>query len=285
MNHYTVLYNPLAGNGSGYHRAKHLKRILKGEDLSFQDITKILDYEDFFANLPETDRIIVCGGDGTLNRFVNNSRGGALPQEIYYCPGGSGNDFMRDLGLPQDGEPVDIREQLKHIPKVTIKGREYYFLNGVGMGLDGYCCEEGERARGLSTRPINYTKIALEGLMRGYSPKNATVIVDGKEYRFNKVWLSPTMNGRYFGGGMIPTPEQDRLNPEHTVSVMLAHSAGKLTVASVFPKIFKGNHIKYTKYITIFTGHDITVRYDAPAPVQIDGEVIPNVTEYHVVSL
>lgn len=227
---------------------------------------------------------MVCGGDGTLNRFVNYSAGVQLSNQILYYPGGSGNDFMRDLDLPQDGHPVMIREQLRHIPKVTIKGKDYYFLNGVGMGLDGYCCQEGERARGRSHRPINYTKIALEGLFHGYTPKNATVIVDGREYHFRKVWLSPTMNGRYFGGGMMPTPAQDRLNPEHTVSVMLAHNAGKLTVAAVFPKIFKGLHVQYKKYITILTGHDITVRYDEPAPVQIDGEVIPGVLEYHVLS-
>ena len=30
MESYTILYNPLAGNGTGYKRAKHLKRLLKG---------------------------------------------------------------------------------------------------------------------------------------------------------------------------------------------------------------------------------------------------------------
>lgn len=284
MESYTILYNPLAGNGTGYKRAKHLKRLLKGSRLRFQDITKIVDYRDFFATLPASERIVICGGDGTLNRFVNYSRGAQLPNDIYCCPGGSGNDFMHDLGLPETDTLVCINPYLRHIPTVTIKGRSYWFLNGVGIGLDGYCCEEGERARGRSRRPINYTRIALEGLFFRYKPKNAVITVDGREHSFCNVWLTPTMNGRYFGGGMMPTPEQDRLNPEHTVSVMVVHNAGKLKVASVFPKIFTGAHTAFTRYITILTGHDITVRYDAPAPVQIDGEVIPGVTEYRVES-
>ncbi|MDI9503492.1 MAG: hypothetical protein QM205_00835 [Bacillota bacterium] len=36
------------------------------------------------------------------------------------------------------------------------------------------------------------------------------------------------------------------------------------------------------KYITSFVGKKITVIYDAPCALQIDGEVVPDVTTYTV---
>ena len=48
----------------------------------------------------------------------------------------------------------------------------------------------------------------------------------------------------------------------------------------VFPSIFKGEHIKHKKIVTVLSGYDVKVSYDAPAAVQVDGETVPNVMEY-----
>ena len=50
----------------------------------------------------------------------------------------------------------------------------------------------------------------------------------------------------------------------------------------IFPSIFKGTHVKHEKNITVFSGKDITVKFDRPTPLQIDGETHLNVTEYTV---
>ena len=33
------------------------------------------------------------------------------------------------------------------------------------------------------------------------------LVVDGTERVFKKVWIAPTMFGRRYGGGMMPTPD------------------------------------------------------------------------------
>lgn len=284
MASYTVLYNPLAGNGSGYKMAKSLKHVLKGETLHFQDFTRILDYDSFMAELPAEERIIVCGGDGTLNRFINYTNGASIPNDIFYCPGGSGNDFMKDLDLGTKGTPVCINRYLERLPYATVKGKKYFFQNGIGMGLDGYCCEVGEQSRGKSKKPINYTKIAIEGFLFYYKPRNAVITVDGVSRTYKNVWFTAVMNGRYFGGGMMPAPNQDRLNPDHTVSVMVLHNINKFGLMPLLPTIFKGTHIEHTKNVDILVGKSITVSYDVLSTVQIDGEVIPGVTEFSVQS-
>ena len=103
---------------------------------------------------------------------------------------------------------------------------------------------------------------------------------DGKEYSYKKVWIAPTMNGRFYGGGMMPNPEQKRLGENREISVMIWHSSGKLSTLMAFPSLFKGEHIKHTKMIAIHSGKSITVRFDAPKAVQIDGETVKGVSEY-----
>jgi len=83
---------------------------------------------------------------------------------------------------------------------------------------------------------------------------------------------------------MMPTPQQDRLNPDETLSVMVYHGKGKLKTLAVFPSIFQGEHVKHTEMVKVFTGKDIKVKFDRPCPLQIDGETILGVTEYHAVA-
>lgn len=282
MAKYNVLYNPLAGNGKGENAAKKLKELLNGDELTFTDMTKVSDYRALFASMPEDERVIVSGGDGTLNRFINDTEEVAFANPVYYYATGSGNDFLKDIGGNVGDKPVCIDKYLKALPTVDVKGKSYRFINGIGYGIDGYCCEVGDKLRETSDKPINYAGIAIKGLLFHYHPTSATVIVDGVEHKYKKVWLAPTMNGRYYGGGMIPTPKQDRLNKEHTVSVMVYYGSGKIKSLVVFPSIFKGEHVNHREMVEVLSGKEITVRFDSPAALQVDGETIIGVTEYSV---
>lgn len=282
MAKYNVLYNPLAGNGKGENAAKKLKELLNGDELTFTDMTKVSDYRALFASMPEDERVIVSGGDGTLNRFINDTEEIAFANPVYYYATGSGNDFLKDIGGNVGDKPVCIDKYLKALPTVDVKGKSYRFINGIGYGIDGYCCEVGDKLRETSDKPINYAGIAIKGLLFHYHPTSATVIVDGVEHKYKKVWLAPTMNGRYYGGGMIPTAKQDRLNKEHTVSVMVYYGSGKIKSLAVFPSIFKGEHVNHREMVEVLSGKEITVRFDSPAALQVDGETIIGVTEYSV---
>lgn len=270
-----VIYNPLAGNGDAEDDAKLLQTVFD-EDLEYYDMTRITNYAAFLSGMEKDDYLVIVGGDGTLNRFVNDTNGIALPREILYLPAGSGNDFAKELSA--NGEPVVITQYLRNLPSVEVQGKTYRFLNGVGFGIDGYCCQVGDELKKIPDRKVNYTGIAIKGLLFHFSARNAKVTVDGKEYAYKTVWIAPTMYGKYYGGGMIPTPEQDRSSDR--LSVMLFHGAGRLHTLCVFPSIFKGTHVKHTNMVAVHTGHEITVEFDRPTPLQIDGETILDVTKY-----
>ena len=270
-----VIYNPLAGNGNAEEDAKLLQMVLD-EELEYYDITRITNYAAFIGGMEKDDYLVIVGGDGTLNRFVNDTNGIEISREILYFPSGSGNEFARELG--SNGNPVVVTQHLKNLPCVEVNGKRYRFINGVGFGIDSYCCQVGDELKKIPCKKVNYTGIAIKGLLFHFQARNAKVTVDRKMYAYQKVWIAPTMHGKYYGGGMIPTPEQDRSSDK--LSLMLFHGAGRLRALSVFPSIFKGKHVKHKNIVAVHTGHEITVEFDRPTPLQIDGETILDVTKY-----
>jgi len=88
------------------------------------------------------------------------------------------------------------------------------------------------------------------------------------------------MNGKYFRGGMMIAPCQNRESGK--VSVMAMHGGSKPKTLAVFLKIFKGNHVKHTEMVDIFEGYEVTVEFDEPRDLQIDGEVYTDVSIYTV---
>ena len=273
-----VLYNPISGNGEGVLAAEKII----GEEKAIHklvDMTAISSYTELVSALKEEDELIICGGDGTLNRFINAVDSLDLNNRIFYSPTGTGNDFYTDITGEKSGEPIEITELIKNLPTVTVNGEKYKFINGVGYGIDGYCCEVGDIVR-KKGKKANYTAIAIKGLLFKFKPRNATVTIDGVKKEYKKVWIAPTMFGRHYGGGMIPTPNQDRSAEPKKLSVMVFHGSSKLKTLMIFPSIFKGEHVAHTECVTVLTGNNITVEFDSPTSLQIDGETVLGVAEY-----
>ena len=279
---YHVLYNPKSGNGTGLERAEKVRQYLEGKEIEFADVTSIKDMKAYLANLSDGDAAVLCGGDGTLSRFVSDTYE-AVPEniDVLFFGTGSGNDFLRDIGKEPESEPIDIRPYAKNLPTVTVNGETRVFINGIGYGIDGYCCEVADKMRDGGKKNINYTSIAIKGLLFHYKPTEAVVTVDGVENTYHRVWLAPTMNGRFFGGGMMPTPSQNRLRND-TVSTLVMGGKGRIKTLIAFPSIFKGEHIKHTEMGGVLTGREVTVKFDRPVALQIDGETVLNVREYTV---
>ena len=65
-----IFYNPLAGDGRCKEDVSMLECVLPDE-IVYCDMTKSETYERDLFSLEPGDYLILCGGDGTLNRFVN----------------------------------------------------------------------------------------------------------------------------------------------------------------------------------------------------------------------
>ena len=243
---------------------------------------KGLDYKEFLKGLNQEDEVVLFGGDGTLNYFVNAIDGYELNNNVYLYPLGTGNDFFFDVCETHEKSPLLINEYIKDLPTVYVNGMEKKFINGIGFGIDGYCCEVGDQLKEKSDKPVNYAGIAIKGVLFKYRKLKAKVVVDGVEYNYKQVWLAPTMKGRYYGGGMKVTPEQDRKDPEKLVSSLVFRGASRIHTLLVFKSIFTGDHVKHKKMIHIVKGKEVEVTFNRPTALQIDGETVLNVTTYKV---
>ena len=279
--HY-ILYNTLSGNKKGLESARLLVGNIVPENATLIDVVSITNYSDFWKNVDiENDTVILSGGDGTLNRFINANKELRLPQNLFYYPSGSGNDFKNDVANDTN-ELSPLHKYIDDLPTVTINGKTSYFVNGIGYGLDGYCCEVGDKLRAESNKPVDYTGIAIKGILFHFQSTNAKITIDGVTKEYKRVWIAPTMKGRFYGGGMMVAPTQDRFDPEGKVSVGVFHNASKLKILTILPSVFEGKHVKHTKQFEIHKGHEITVEFDRPTPLQIDGETVLDVTSYTV---
>jgi len=277
-----VLYNPKANNGKGEAEARQWAKCLN-EEPTYVNVLETPNMKEFLSSLNKDDVIIVSGGDGTVHHFANNVADLNLKNEMYYVKSGSGNDFYRDNKEYVDElGRIPLNKFVENLPVVRVNGIERRFLNGIGYGLDGVACEIGEKMRSTTDKPINYTSIAIKQLLGKYKLRHAIVTVDGVTHEYDNVWVCPTMKGRYYGGGMMVAPNQDRFDPEHKVTVVTLHKKGRIPTLLCFPKFSAGKHEKLAKNISSVRGSKVEVRFDTPCALQIDGEVVENVTSYTV---
>ena len=276
-----VLVNPLASAGKAEENVEEaIKNFTdeKVERLSLID----LDVKKVVSKAGIDDKILIIGGDGTLNRFANDTVDIEYPCSVYIYKSGTGNDFMKDLEDKVDNNMIKVNDYLVNLPIITVKGKKYRFINGIGYGIDGMCCEVADKMREEGKTNINYAGISIKLLIHGYKCPDAKITVDGKVYNFKRVWLASAMKGRYYGGGMNIAPSQDRTSGKLTSAVI--HNSGKLKTLLVFPKLFKGEHVKHTKIFTAIEGRKITVEFTHPCALQIDGETVTGVSSYTVES-
>ena len=82
-----VLYNELSNNGRG----KEILEVVKGKVNGEYEIVNVvgLDPKEFVQKLTADDLIILCGGDGTLNKFANYTADLEIPCDVLLFPAGT----------------------------------------------------------------------------------------------------------------------------------------------------------------------------------------------------
>lgn len=277
-----ILMNPKANNGHGEEDARKWAESLAEEHLCINVLTTE-DMGGLIRGLAPEDEIILTGGDGTLNHFVNNIGDLEPSNAIYYVKCGSGNDFFRDNeAYVDESGMIRLNDFLKNLPIVTVNGVRRKFINGIGYGIDGEVCRVGDELRLKNDKHINYTNIALKLLLGSYKLKHARVTVDGVTKEFDNVWLAATMKGRYYGGGMMVAPSQDRFGEDHRVSAVCLFKRNRLLTLLNFPLLYTGGHVKKKGWTYVATGKKIDVSFTEPCALQVDGEVYKDVLHYSV---
>lgn len=275
-----LLYNPLANNGKGDEAKKKALKDIGGQfpgmdDVDYSDVI----FEDVIKLLQPGDNVVVLGGDGTLNFLINDIKNTGATNDIsyYLYPAGLENDFVKDIqdkGI--NTKLVPLNKYIFDVPKVKFNNKEMLFLNSVGFGVDGQTYDEAETLKSRGKK-INLNSIT-SSLLKKYEKTSATVTVDGEKKEYKDVYIAATMNGRFYTDGMKAAPEQNRLS--HELSLVVIHDQIKGHGMKAISSIFKGMHTKFPEACEILKGEKITVTFDSPRAMSIDGELFENITSY-----
>lgn len=274
-----ILFNPMANGGRGDRGLEDVTGALSAEAPQVVDVTQT-DTAALLAGLAPDDKVVLCGGDGTVNRLINDLGGEAPAVPIYLWRFGTGNDFLRDvtIGTPdEDARSILLNDRIPGLPVAQIAGRDpFRFLNGCSCGVDAVVCGMMEESR-LSPKKASYAATALRVFFRRYKPMHGRVTVDGETREYDNLWMAVSMNGRFQGGGMKFAPDQQR--DSDRLCCVVWHGTSPLGTLLRFPFVIVGKHTVFP-YCDVRFGREIAVELDAPTTLQYDGEVIYGVSGY-----
>lgn len=84
-----LFYNPSARNGKAAEDLQLIKKTLDGQDVEIYAVTDIDDYVSVIDKIQPEDIVYIVGGDGTLNRFINDSTNLRILGDIFFLLSGN----------------------------------------------------------------------------------------------------------------------------------------------------------------------------------------------------
>jgi YegS/Rv2252/BmrU family lipid kinase len=211
------------------------------------------------------DRVVVAGGDGTLNEVANGLCGSDLP--VAFLPMGTVNVFALETGIPFDLEPacwLAVAGGVQRISLGTINGECFLLMASAGWDADAVA-----RLRPAVKRRVGrlaYGLAALEALWAKAPAPIEVALPDGsRQIGFGVV----ASNARSYGGRYIITPDAS-LMAAH-LDVCLFKRGGRLAMLDYALRL--GLRLPLRPPIVEFYRADQLQITGMDVPVQVDGDV------------
>lgn len=221
----------------------------------------------------ELSGLVAIGGDGTSQLGVNLAMEHSLP--LGMVPAGSGNDQVRELAISLTDTEAAVANIVGAIecPRavdvmwVETDYRQFWSLGSISAGFDALCAERANRLV-WPKGPNSYVAALFLELPR-FKPIKYRVVADGETREF-KAMLCGVANVKNFGGGMQISPRSEITDGQ--VEVFILHEVSRRKLLEIFPKVYKGEHVRYAE-VEIFKAAKVRIE-NAGFPMTCDGEII-----------
>lgn len=295
-----LVANPAAQNGAGAQAAERAASLLRDE-LGEQTLDVMLTQapghaEQLAAQAEEYDAVVALGGDGVVHEMANGLL--SLPVDVRpafgLIPVGSGNDYARTLGMSSRSVDEAVPQLLSARPQRFDVGRcnGRYFVETLSFGLDAAIALEtvDRRKRTGKTGTMLYLESGVDQLLHhldrrtyhlrsdkrplGSAPAGLAVTSDvsamlGAE-ETGESYLFAVQVGQTYGGGFRVCPQAR--TDDGLFDVCIAHPPlGPLYAVLIFLLAKNGHHTRF-KQLEFFRTDSLALSFDAPLPVQMDGE-------------
>lgn len=277
-----VILNPAADRGRAGARCGELRTVLAqaGVDAEVSLTERPGHAADLARDAVRAGAGVVAaaGGDGTVHEVAQALVGTEATLGI--LPMGSGNDYIRALGIPKDlpaAAAILARDKARTVDVAYVHGQ--FALNSFGMGVEGQIAADYKRMRFLKGE-IGYLYATILEVLRFRAFR---VEVEGDGWTFSGKLLSVSvMNGPYAGGGYHLAPHA-RID-DGAFDVGLIGNYPRLVRFVVLPKTRDGTYLNLAR-VQAKKAQQVRIRSDRPLPVHMDGELLPESVQEIEVSI
>ncbi len=220
--------------------------------------------------------IIAAGGDGTLNEVVNGIGENLGDARVGLIPLGTGNDFARTIGVPDDLEAaIDLilTGDTRAVDLVRVTSDEVrYFVNVSAGGFSGLVDEKLTPEMKKTWGPLAYLRGAAAALseLRAY---RTTLAFDNTESLTLDLYNVVVANGRYVGGGTWIAPEASI--DDGLLDIVLVHERSAAELALLAAQVAMGTHLT-SDSIVFRRAANLTVNSKPGMWFNVDGELVGN---------
>lgn len=236
-------------------------------------------------------KLVVVGGDGTINEVVN---GITNFEKIRFgiIPTGSGNDCARGLGITGTPQELLLRILASKGTKTIDLGRVSWngcekprlFIISSGVGMDALVCKKSMTSKikkilnRLGLGKLTYLIITIQSLITMETADTKVVIDKDRKTLYKSHIFSAAMNFRAEGGGVPMSPAADAQDGK--LSVCTVHGIPKPLVFFVLPFLVAAKHERF-RGVKIEDCKSCDLFLNKPMVLHTDGEYCDDVTEVH----
>ncbi len=266
-----LIVNPAAGRGTSAEKLKHVLASFAGVGITNSVMTRAPGDEERCVREAQAngfDTIVACGGDGTCSKVTEAILSGDARCRLGVVPMGTGNDFAKSLGV--------FSLSASAIAALCVSGRsvqfdagkvdERWFINTCGFGFDAAVLEKANGIRWLKGNPV-YIYAALKEL---FSYGGMRVDIGDERPSPERTLMVVAANGQYLGGAFRIAPAASLT--DGMLDVVTFTDAGVFARAGLFAAALRGAHAG-RRGVTITPADDITLSFDAPPAMEVDGEL------------
>jgi len=241
---WVLIANPTAGGGRALRVAEKVAASLKLAGIQVRvDLTQRRgDAPEFARRALDSGagRIVVCGGDGTLNELLPVlSESGSPALGIIPC--GTCNDFALALGIPfrvSAAVQVLLAGTAAMVDLAQVDDR--LFATVAGCGFDARVSQVARDVRWLSGT-AGYLYATLKCLRHFRPPR---LRISGEFGTIEEdVLLVATGNTSSYGGGMRIVPNADPTDSK--LDICIVRAVPGWTVLSLLSRVFAGRHVAH----------------------------------------
>ena len=282
-----VIVNPTSGGGKGLTEFPKISHLLRESGIDHDPVFTEHRYHAAELSVEAVNRgyrkLIVVGGDGTLNEVVNGLfiQKQCEPKEITLAviAVGTGNDWVRTFGIPRNYTAVvrAIKEgytYLQDVGKVTYTESKVqqtrYMANVAGLGFDAHVIKIFNH---LKLKGYKGKWLYIYSLLKGYfsaRPAGATIEVDG-EVIHNRLLFSLAVGiCRYNGGGIQQLPRA--VANDGLLDLTIIRPVHWWHVVFRARRLFNGD-IYSIGHIHHAQGKVVKITSAPPIPIETDGEL------------